>query len=162
MKKFILFVVVLALAGGGFYYYKVANSKAEPSILTQALSRGDVVETVGATGTLEAVETVDVGTQVSGVVKELHADFNAIVKKGQVIARLDPQLIETQIEQQTANVARAEADLDRLKVSLADAKQKLQRAKELSERNLIPRTELETADVNVQSAEAQIKSSQAG
>jgi HlyD family secretion protein len=69
MKKLILFVVVLAMAGGGFYYYKVATTNPEPTVLTQPLSRGDVVETVGATGTLEAVETVDVGTQVSGVVR---------------------------------------------------------------------------------------------
>ena len=161
MKKLILFVVVLALAGGGFYYYKVATTNPEPTVLTQPLSRGDVVETVGATGTLEAVETVDVGTQVSGVVQELYADFNTIVKKGQVIARLDPQLIQTQIEQQSANVARAEAEVDRLRVSLADAKQKLDRAQQMSAKQLIPKTELETAEVNVRSAEAQIKSSEA-
>jgi len=161
MKKLILFLVVLALAGGGFYYYKVKTSKVEPTVMTQPLSRGDVVETVGATGTLEAVETVDVGTQVSGVVRELHADFNTIVKKGQIIAKLDPQLIETQIEQQTANVRRAEADLDRLKVALADAKQKLDRAQQMWKKQLIPQTELETAEVNVRSAEAQIKSSEA-
>src|SRR6185503_4452810 len=161
MKKLILFVIVLAAAGGGFYYYKLKTGKVEPTVMTQALSRGDVVETVGATGTLEAVETVDVGTQVSGVVRELHADFNSIVKKGQVIARLDPQLIETQIEQQTANVLRAEADLQRFKVALADARQKLDRAQQLSAKNLIPRTDLETAQVDVESAVAQIKSSEA-
>src|SRR5688572_15048163 len=161
MKKLILFVVVLAAAGGGFYYYKLKTGKVEPTVLTQALSRGDVVEAVGATGTLEAVETVDVGTQVSGVVRELHADFNTIVRKGQVIARLDPQLIETQIEQQTANVQRAEADLDRLKVARDDAKQKLDRAQQMSVKQLIPKTELETAEVNVRAAEAQIKSSEA-
>ncbi len=161
MKKLILFVLVLAAGGGGYYYYKVRTSKPDPTVLTQPLSRGDVVDTVGATGTLEAVETVDVGTQVSGVVRELHADFNTIVRKGQVIARLDPQLIETQIEQQTANVARAEADLDRLKVGLADAKQKLDRAQQMSAKQLIPKTDLETAEVNVRSAEAQIKSSEA-
>src|SRR5918995_480239 len=149
MKKLILFVLVLAAAGGGFYYYKLRTGKVEPTVMTQALSRGDVVETVGATGTLEAVETVDVGTQVSGVVQELHADFNTIVRKGQVIAKLDPQLIQTQIEQQSANVTRA------------DARQKLDRAQQMSAKNLIPRTELETAEVNVRAAEAQIKSSEA-
>ena len=116
MKKLILFVVVLAVIGGGYYWYRVRNARPEPTVMTQPLSRGDVVDTVGATGTLEAVETVEIGTQVSGVVQELHADFNSIVKKGQVIARLDPQLIQTQIEQQTANVQRAEADLARLEV----------------------------------------------
>jgi HlyD family secretion protein len=161
MKKLILFVVVLAVIGGGYYWYRVRNARAEPMVMTQPLSRGDVVDAVGATGTLEAVETVEVGTQVSGVVQELHADFNSIVKKGQVIARLDPQLIQTQIEQQTANVQRAEADLARLEVALEDAKQKLDRAQQMAAKQLIPRTELETAEVNVRSAEAQIKSSQA-
>jgi HlyD family secretion protein len=161
MKKLILFVLVLAAAGGGYYYYKILNATPEPTVMTQPVSRGDIVDSVGATGTLEAVETVDVGTQVSGVVQELHADFNDIVKKGQIIAKLDPQLIQTQIENQTANVIRAEADLSRLKVSLDDAKQKLDRAEQMSAKQLIPKTELETADVNVRSAEAQIRSSEA-
>jgi RND family efflux transporter MFP subunit len=139
----------------------VRSAVPEPSATTMPLSRGDVVDTVGATGTLEAVETVDVGTQVSGVVQALYADFNSIVRKGQVIARLDPQLIQTQIEQQKANVARADADLERLRVALADAEQKLRRAQQMAEKNLIPRTELETAEVNVRSAEAQIRSSEA-
>ena len=161
MKKLILFVVVLAVIGGGYYWYRVRNARPEPQVMTQPLSRGDVVDSVGATGTLEAVKTVNVGTQVSGVVQELFADFNTIVKQGQVIAKLDPQLIQTQIEQQSANVARAEADLDRLKVARADALQKLDRAKQMSAKQLIPLTELETAEVNVKSAEAQIKSSEA-
>ena len=77
------------------------------------VTRGDIVDVVQATGTLEAVTTVDVGTQVSGLVQDMYADFNHIVKKGQVIARLDPSLIQTQIEQRRASVVRAEADLER-------------------------------------------------
>ena len=80
---------------GGFYFYKARTAAPEPVVTTQPFTRGGVVEAVSATGTLEAVETVEVGTQVSGVVRELFADFNSIVRKGQVIARLDPQLIET-------------------------------------------------------------------
>ena len=161
MKKLILIVLVLVAVGVGAGVYTMRNNRAEPAVTTQQLSRGDIVDTVGATGTLEAVETVDVGTQVSGVVRELYADFNSIVRKGQMIAKLDPSLIETQIEQQTANVVRAEADLERLKVGAADARQKLSRARELAERSLIPKTELETAEVNVKSADAQIRSSEA-
>src|SRR5919106_222740 len=161
MKKIFLFIVVLGALGGG-YYYKVRTATAEPTVMTQPFTRADIVDTVGATGTLEAVTTVEVGTQVSGTVQDLYADFNSIVRKGQVIARLDPSLIQTQIEQQRANVTRAEADLERLRVSLADAQQKLSRAKELSARSLIPKTELETAEINVQTAQAQIRSSVAG
>ena len=161
MKKVIIIVVVLAAAGAGVWAYMARRNVAEPTVATQPLSRGDVVDSVGATGTLEAVETVDVGTQVSGVVKELHADFNSIVRKGQVIAKLDPQLIQTQIEQQSANVARAEADLERLKVGLTDAEQKLERARQMSAKSLIPRSELETAETNERAAAAQIRSAQA-
>ena len=161
MKKLILIVLVLVAVGVGAGVYTMRRNQPEPAVTTQQLSRGDIVDTVGATGTLEAVETVDVGTQVSGVVKELFADFNSIVRKGQVIAKLDPSLIQTQIEQQSANVVRAEADVERLKVALMDAEQKLDRARQMSERSLIPKTELETAEVNVKSAEAQIRSSEA-
>jgi HlyD family secretion protein len=162
MKKLILIILVLVAVGVGAGVYTMRRNQPDPVVSTQALTRGDIVDSVGATGTLEAVETVDVGTQVSGVVQQLFADFNSIVRKGQIIAKLDPSLIQTQIEQQTANVIRAEADLERLKVGLADAEQKLDRAKQMAERNLIPRTELETAEVNVKSAEAQIRSSAAG
>ena len=129
---------------------------------TAQVSRGDIVEVVPATGTLEAVTTVQVGTQVGGIIQELYADFNDIVRKGQIIARIDPTLVQTQIEQQRANVTRAEADLERLRVALADSEQKLERAKVLFEKQLLPRTELETAEVTVNSAKAQIRSSEAG
>jgi HlyD family secretion protein len=162
MKKLILIGLVLVAVGVGAGVYTMRRNQPEPTVTTQQLSRGDIVDTVGATGTLEAVETVDVGTQVSGVVQQLFADFNSIVRKGQVIAKLDPSIIQTQIEQQTANVSRADADVERLKVALMDAQQKLDRARQMAERALIPRTELETAEVNVKSAEAQIRSAQAG
>jgi HlyD family secretion protein len=161
MKKLILIVFLLAVVGsaGGWYYMR-KNTK-EPEVRTAPITRGDVVQAVQATGTLEAVTTVQVGTQVGGIVQDLNADFNDFVKKGQVIARLDPTILDTQIEQQRANVTRAEADLERLKVSLADAKQKFERAKALSDKNLLPRTDFETAQVNVDSAQAQIRSSEA-
>src|SRR5688572_23606860 len=162
MKKLIIVIVVLVAVGVGAGAFYMRRNGPEPKVDTLQITRGDIADVVPATGTLEAVTTVNVGTQVSGMVQELHADFNSIVKKGQVIARLDPSLIQTQIEQQRANVTRAEADLERLRVGLADAEQKLKRAHELSARNLIPRTELETADINVKTAQAQIRSSLAG
>jgi HlyD family secretion protein len=111
---------------------------------------------------LQAVTTVQVGTQVSGTIQELNADFNSLVRKGQVLARLDPSLIQSQIEQARANLIRAEADLERLRVALDDARSKLSRARELSEKKLIAQMELEAAEVAVRSAEAQLRSQQAG
>src|SRR3954451_17854080 len=148
MKKLILIVIVLAVVGVGAGAYYMRQGVKEPEVRTAAVSRGDVVDVVAATGTLQAVTTVEGGTQVGGIVQELYADFNSIVHKGQVIARLDPTILDTQIEQQRANVIRSQADLERLKVSLADAQQKLTRARALAEKNLLPRTELETAEVN--------------
>jgi HlyD family secretion protein len=162
-KKLILIIIAVGVIGAsvwGYTKYKGGNDK--PEIVKATITRGNIVEAVGATGTLEAVTTVQVGTQVSGTVQALYADFNQIVKKGQVIARLDPSLIQTQIEQQRANLVRAEADLQRLEVALADAKVKQGRAHDLGKRGLIPQTEVESADVNVQSQEAQLRSSRAG
>ncbi len=162
MKKLIIIVVVLAAIGVGVGAYYMNRAPKEPEVKTAQISRGDIVEVVPATGTLEAVTTVQVGTQVGGIIQELYADFNDIVRKGQIIARIDPTLVQTQIEQQRANVTRAEADLERLRVALADSKQKLDRAKVLFDKQLLPRTELETAEVTVRSADAQIRSSEAG
>jgi HlyD family secretion protein len=162
MRKTLLVVVALAVvSGGGYAYYRYSNKTPAPSINTARVTRGDVTETVGATGTLQAVTTVQVGTQVSGTIQELNADFNSLVRKGQVLARLDPSLFQTQIEQARANLIRAEADLERLRVALDDAHTKLNRARELSEKKLIAQMELEAAEVAVRSAEAQLRSQQA-
>ena len=106
MKKLILIIIVLAAVGGAGGAYYMRKQTKEPEVRTAQITRGDVVDSVQATGTLEAVTTVQVGTQVGGIVQELYADFNSIVKKGQVIARLDPTILDTQIEQQRANVTR--------------------------------------------------------
>ncbi len=162
MRKTLLATVALAvLAGGGYAYYRYTQKPVAPTINTARVTRGDLAEMVGATGALQAVTTVQVGTQVSGTIQELNADFNSLVRKGQVLARLDPSLFATQIEQARANLIRAEADLERFRVSLDDSRTKLNRARELSEKKLIAQTELEAAEVAVRSAEAQLRSQQA-
>ena len=159
MRRILLIVVAIAIvAGGGYAYYRYTQKPVAPTISAALVTRGDIAEVVGATGALQAVTTVQVGTQVSGTIQELNADFNSLVRKGQVLARLDPSLFQTQIEQARANLIRAEADLERLRVGLDDARTKLNRARELSEKKLIAQTELEAADVAVRSAEAQLRS----
>ncbi|HTL43215.1 MAG TPA: efflux RND transporter periplasmic adaptor subunit [Vicinamibacterales bacterium] len=160
MKKLISIIIVLLVigAGVGAYYYKKGGP--EPTITTLQVSRGDIVDQVGATGTLQAVTTVQVGTQVSGIIQDLYADFNSIVKKGQVIARLDPSLLQTALDTAKANLVNAQANLERQKVAVDDANVKLKRAQELFAKNLAPRTDLETAEVAQKQAEAQLKSTQ--
>jgi HlyD family secretion protein len=155
-------LLVIAIVGGsaGVYYATRGNSR-EPQISRSPVTRGDIVDSVGATGALQAVTTVQVGSQVSGNISELYADFNSIVRKGQVVARLDTSLFETQIEQARANLTRAEADVERLRVALDDAGVKRDRARELANRKLIPQSELDTAEVTYRSAEAQVRSAQA-
>src|SRR5437667_12610708 len=133
MKRVVVTVLVLAVVGGTvFAYYSYKKGGPAPTVNTATVARGDVVDTVGATGTLQAVTTVQVGSQVSGNISWLGADFNSIDKKGQVIARLDPSLFEAQVQQARANLVKSQADLDRNKVALADAQQKYTRAKELA------------------------------
>ncbi len=162
MKKLIFSVIAVVVVGISLgAYYNLKRNGPAPDIVTGKITKGSVVDTVGATGTLQAVTTVQVGSQVSGTVAELYADFNSIVHKGQVIARLDPSLFQTQIDQQQANLIRSEADLERLNVSLDDAKVKLARAEDLRKRNLISQSDLETAQVAARSAQAQLQSQQA-
>src|SRR5687768_16646104 len=102
MKRRTLILLTLVLtAGGGYYFYGVsARQVAGPDIIQVAATAGDVVETVQVTGTLQPLRTLDVGSQVSGIVAELHADVNAVVRKDQVIARLDPSLFQVQVDLQ--------------------------------------------------------------
>jgi HlyD family secretion protein len=119
------------------------------------------VESVAATGTLEAVTTVQVGTQVSGTIRSLSADFNSRVRKGQVVAELEPSLLQAQVEQAEANVTRLQAEVDRARVQVVDAQAKLQRAQDLSDQQLISRSDLETAATTAREAEAALKSAEA-
>jgi HlyD family secretion protein len=157
----IIVIVVLAITGSLAAYYRSSGSTGAPQYTTAMAVRGDVVETVEATGTLGAVMTVQVGSQVSGTIKSLHADFNSIVGKGQVIARLDPSLFQAQVDQAEATIARLQADVDRARVALEDAQVKRDRARELFSRGLIPAAEVETAESTARQAQSSVTSAQA-
>ena len=146
------------IAAGGVY---ARRGHAAPNVITAPVTRGPVVSAIAATGTVEAVTTVEVGSQVTGTIQSLGADFNSIVKKGQVLVRLDPAVMQSAVEQARANLERAIADADRLRVSLADADRQLSRARDLAARQLIPPADLEAAGVEKQSSEAQVRSAEA-
>ncbi|MFO7692819.1 MAG: efflux RND transporter periplasmic adaptor subunit [Vicinamibacterales bacterium] len=138
-----------------------ASSQVKPRVTTVEVTRGDVVQAISATGSLEAVTTVNVGSQVSGIVQTLYADFNDFARKGQTLARLDPSLFQTQVEQAEANLVRAEADVERLEVARDAAKLALARTATLAEKRLVSDADLESAQTAVASAEAQVRSAQA-
>jgi HlyD family secretion protein len=160
-KLTVVLAVVAAVTAGAAAYYRGSDAADAPALTTATVTRGSVVETVEATGTLEAVTTVDVGTQVSGTIKALYADYNSQVRKGQVIAQLDPSLFETQVEQARATVQRLQAEVDAAKVNVEDSRVKLTRAQELSAQQLIPATDLEAAQANARQADASLKAAQA-
>ncbi len=154
----IAFVAVTGLSAAAMF---VRRGSEAPVVSTGVVSRGSILTTITASGTIEAVDTVQVGTQVSGSIQSLGADFNSIVKKGQVLARLDPSIIQAEIERAKANLLGAEADVERLDVQLADADTKLNRAKELAARQLIPASDLDAALLTRRTTEAQVKASAA-
>lgn len=163
MKKALFLLVLIGVGVGGYFGYQRYTVATEPAIqlVTAEVTMGDVVQGIDATGRLEAVRTVQVGSQVSGTIKALYADFNTQVRSGQVVAELEPSLFETQVEQAKASLVRMEADIERTRVQLEDARLKLDRARDLSKRNLLPRADLETAEANARTAEASLKSAEA-
>src|SRR5437773_3058051 len=168
MKRVVIVLLIIAAVGAGAGAYYLRRGGPEIGVVTAPITRGDIVDAVGATGTLQAVTTVQVGSQVSGNISYLGADFNSIVKKGQVIARLDPSLFEAQLQQaranlgqSQANLTKAQSDLDRTKVMLTDAQQKYTRAKELAAKSLLPQSDLDAAQTAVDSAQAMLASQQA-
>jgi HlyD family secretion protein len=154
MKKAIVVVIVLLLAGvGGYAFFRRENGSG-PKYRKAKLDRGDVVATVSATGTLSAVTTVNVGSQVSGIIAKLHADFNSAVKKGQLLAELDPTPFQQSVDQRRA-------DLEKSKVELRNAEISLTRAKNLFKQQLLAASELDAAQTNRDSAAASVEQSQA-
>ena len=135
-SKYFWLALVVALAAGGFGAYRFFTVKADkPNYILGTVERGDIVVQVGATGTLAAVTTVQVGTQVSGTIAELHADFNSEVKQGQLLAKLDQAMLRAQVEQQEANVRTAEATLNDTSANIATNRPMWKRLKSMCSTN---------------------------
>src|SRR5689334_979951 len=121
MRRAIIGVLLLLLIAAAAWFL-THRQQPPPPIATAAVTRGAIVKVVASTGTLQAVTSVDVGAEISGIIATLGADFNSIVTKGQVLATLDPSLLKAAVEQARANLAQAKADVDRLRAtqSVAD------------------------------------------
>lgn len=182
LKTPLLTLIVLGAVGGMAGYFYFGRKATAEEYITAKIERGNVRNTVSATGALQAVTTVQVGSQVSGIIKALNVDFNSNVRKGQIVAQLDPSIFQAQvaqqranveaaranladaqarlvsaevaIESQRANVGSASANLEALKAQRDDAKSALQRQEGLATAGIINQRDLDIARTTLQSAEA--------
>jgi HlyD family secretion protein len=153
-------IAIAAIAGVGVYVWARAGKKPVQKYETVKVDRGRITARVTATGTVSALVTVQVGSQVSGRIAELHADFNSVVKKGQVIAKIDPELFKAAVEQGKANYAAAKGNLEKAQAQAVDAERQYERAKALAERQLIATADRDTAESTAGAARAQVAASQ--
>jgi HlyD family secretion protein len=168
-------LAVLLVAVGGYAWVQSRGGAGEQKLRVVKVERGALQAVVAASGTLNAVTTVQVGSQISGQVKEINADFNTAVKKDQVIARIDPQTFELRVNQARADldaahsavaVARSglaaqQAEVGRVKVTLADAQRDYERKRALVEKNFISGAELDKARTLLDGTREQLKAVEA-
>jgi HlyD family secretion protein len=144
---------VVVLAAGGMAIYRRADAKQAPAYRFATVTRGNLESTVSATGALSAVKTVQVGTQVSGQIAAIYADFNQKVKKGQLLARIDPTLQQQAVQD-------AQAGVERVQSQYTMAKEEYDREKTLFDAKVITASEFNTAQSNYEVAKANMKSAQ--
>lgn len=160
MKKIIIGIVIFLMIVAGLLFY-LKNNVQTPQYTTEKADRGDIRAVVAATGTVNAVTTVSVGTQVSGTIQQIYVDFNSPVKKGQALAQIDPAPFEAQVAQAKANLMLAAANLEKSKVAVRDTILTYDRNKVLYGKNFISKSDLDSSETGYLSAQAQIKASEA-
>jgi HlyD family secretion protein len=151
MRRFIIGITILALGAVTVAFLRRSRAGGAETYRFVTVTRGDLASAVSATGRLSAVDTVQVGTQVSGLVTELHADFNDHVKRGQLIAELDPTLLQQAVVQAQADSQRAVADL-------AQKQYLLDQVKQMYDNKVATETDYRTALYNEKTSEASLKS----
>jgi HlyD family secretion protein len=160
--RWIVPLVLLAAAVFAFRALRARAANRGPTFVSEPARRADVQVTVTATGTLEAVTTVEVGAEVTGRILELKAGENDRVKKGQVLAVIDPEQLQAAVAQAAAQVASAEATILQAKATVTESGLALERAKKLREQGLLGQSDLDTATATKQRADANLASAAAG
>ncbi|WNG40087.1 efflux RND transporter periplasmic adaptor subunit [Archangium violaceum] len=154
-------LAIAVVVAAGVWLLKPKAKDPAANFETAAVQRRDVESRVTATGTVSALVTVEVGSQVSGRIQEILVDYNSPVKKGQVIARLDPQLLQAAVERARANQLSAKANLQKARVEAENSRRQAERSRTLREQQFIAQSELDTAEATAQSAQAQVTSAEA-
>jgi len=159
MKKITISIILIVCAGLLFFFLS-GNKKVE-KFRTEKVFRGNLVETITASGTINPVTSISVGTQVSGAIRKIYVDFNSSVKKGQLLAEIDPSLFEAQVEQARANLYNAQANKQKIRSILLNDYRTYMRYKTLYERNFIAKSDVDLAETNYSSDKAQVEAAQA-
>ena len=159
MKKLALvFIVLLSGAGGAYYHYNLRTPPEKPVVATATISQGTIQEIVQATGSLSALRTQLVGSQVSGVVKDIYVDYNSIVRKGQLLAEIEPSLLQVQVDIQAANYQRQLGEIAIQEIQVEDSKRQLQRTKSLADQKLVNQQQLDAAELTVKTRTTALES----
>ncbi len=154
-RRFLIIAIVVVVGVlVGLFFFRRGKDKGGDKYRTEAVSTGNITATINATGTLSAVTTVQVGSQVSGIIARLYADFNSQVKQGQLLAELDPTPFQQTVEQRKADVTKAQ-------VEVANTKVTYDRQKRLADAGLIALSDLDAAKAAYDGARAGLAQSQA-
>jgi HlyD family secretion protein len=159
LKPKVLWAIVAAIVVvAAFGYYRYQKSKASDTVHyeTAKVDKGKIVAKVTANGTLSAIVTVQVGSQVSGRIAALYADWNSQVKKGELVAKIDPALFQATVEQARANLVAAQGNLAKAKAQAVDADRQYKRSITLAERKLIAQADLDTAQATADADKAAV------
>ncbi|MEI2794748.1 efflux RND transporter periplasmic adaptor subunit [Pseudoxanthomonas sp. F11] len=162
IPSLLLGIAVVAILGGGAWWWTARKGEAADSAYrTATIERGDIRVAISATGTLSAISTVTVGSQISGQVTDVLVDYNSEVKKGEVLARIDPSTYEAQIEQGNAQIANAQASLKQAQATLANAELDYTRKADLGRQKLVAQSDVDLARAARDQARAQVNAAQA-
>ncbi|MFT3667459.1 MAG: efflux RND transporter periplasmic adaptor subunit [Pseudoxanthomonas sp.] len=162
VPKILLGIAVVAILGGGAWWWTSRkDASAESAYRTATIERGDIRVAISATGTLSAISTVTVGSQISGQVTDVMVDYNSEVKKGEVLARIDPSTYEAQIAQGNAQIANAQANLKQSQATLANAELDYTRKADLGKQKLVAQSDVDLARAARDQARAQVNAAQA-
>jgi HlyD family secretion protein len=157
MRRAVMIIGVLAvgLTIGGYVFFN-GERKVPVRYRSAMVERGPVISLVTATGMINPVVSVQVGTQVSGMIKSLHADFNSVVKAGDIVAAIDPEPFKARRDQAASNLEMSKANVARAKTDLAQRKRELDRVKSLVAQQFVSQNDVDVAATNLQAAEAQV------
>ena len=161
LRQIGIVLAVIVIAGLGWKYWSGRKAAAEGGYRTEAVQRGDIRVAISATGTLSAISTVTVGSQISGQVTDVRVDFNSPVKKGDILATIDPSTYQAQIEQGAAQIASAQAQLRQAQAGLRNATLDYQRKADLGRQQLVAKSDVDQARAALEQAQAQVNSAQA-